>query len=75
MGKVTVQFDEVTVRPVSYTEEGGTVVDITYKLNGEEVYTVAGMPLGETGIDIKMVVELNVTSPTARISAVGKGNA
>jgi hypothetical protein len=63
MAKITVQFDEVKIQPAGYDEEEGQIVDVIYKLNGEEVHWVEKQPLGKFGLDIKMKVDFEITQP------------
>lgn len=72
MAKVVVQFDAITIRPVKFDEEKGQIIDIIYKLNGEEVYTVSENVLGD-GLDVNMKVEFEVNPPPKQTTMVSKG--
>lgn len=61
MAKITVQADAITIRPASYDEAAGTLVNIEYKLNGEVIYVVEDAPIGD-GLDVNLKVEFDVTN-------------
>lgn len=70
MGKITVHFDAITIRPRISTDDLTDVyVDIIYKLNGEEIHTVLNQKLGD-GLDVNMKVDFEITP--ARVLGLAK---